>query len=280
MKIIRILLFILIMGFIIVFYQNIFSSNQLIETLVFNKNYGEGTIKEINRLVSLKTFSFQDTKDIKETGEVINTFVNIEAPLVYIYNTHDKEQYSSENNFSNLDATVVTASYLLQDQLKLYGINSIVEERSPVQAIKKENLEYLYTYSFSRTYLKEAIEKYPSLLYFIDLHRDGVNKNVSTTIIDGKSYAKLMFFLGTNHEYYEQNLNLVESLKTYLEENYTGILRKTFYREDPYNQDLMPNSFLIEVGGNYNNLDEVYNSAVALAKAIAFNINKGNKDYE
>ena len=41
-------------------------------------------------------------------------------PLIYIYNTHNKEEYK-ENNDYNIKATVITASYMLQDALKKYN---------------------------------------------------------------------------------------------------------------------------------------------------------------
>ena len=62
---------------------------------------------------------------------------------------------------------------------------------------------------------------------------------------------------------------LVKSLEEIIDKKYEGILRKTFIREDDdYNQDVSPNSFLIEVGGNYNTINEVYNSLKVLSYAI------------
>lgn len=217
-------------------------------------------------------------KKVESSKIAIDDLVNA-LPLIYIYNTHDKEEYTTLDYNLNLpDSNVKTASYILQEQLKLYDINSIVEERSPVEAVIKNNKEYKDTYYYSRNYFKETKEKYPSIKYFIDLHRDGVSKKASTAVIENKNYAKLMFFLGMGHSDSDKNYQLVKSLEEYINNKYSGLLRDTFIRKnDSYNQDLSPNSFLIEVGGNYNTIDEVYNSTLVLAETLAYYIGNNNE---
>lgn len=262
------------------FLNYIIKDTNLIDKIVFN-NIGllnskknNETLKEINRiviskqnenLINLLSFIKQNPNDNAVSLEISK------EPLVYIYNTHDKEDYvDSSSILYNTKSNVKTASYILQDKLKEYNINSIVEERSPTSEVSKNNLDYPYTYDYSRTYLKEAIEKYPSVKIFIDLHRDGVSRSVSTVEIDGVSYAKLMFFLGLGHKESDKNKKLVNDLENIINKKYDGLLRKTFIRKnDSYNQDLSPNSFLIEVGGNKNTIEEVYNSLEILAESIA-----------
>ena len=204
-----------------------------------------------------------DTPIIKEENK---------DPVIYIYNTHDKENYSKiglENY--NIDANVVTASYILQEQLKKYGIVSLVEERSPTSLVSKNKLEYKDTYDFSRKHALEIKEKYPSIKIFIDLHRDGVSKSISTANINEENYARLMFLLGMNHKESAKNLEFVKELENYLNNEYKGILRNTYFRKEyAYNQDISTKSFIIEVGGQDNTIEEVYNSMVAFADCLAY----------
>lgn len=204
-----------------------------------------------------------DTPIIKEENK---------DPVIYIYNTHDKENYSKiglENY--NIDANVVTASYILQEQLKKYGIVSLVEERSPTSLVSKNKLEYKDTYDFSRKHALEIKEKYPSIKIFIDLHRDGVSKSISTASINEENYARLMFLLGMNHKESAKNLEFVKELENYLNNEYKGILRNTYFRKEyAYNQDISTKSFIIEVGGQDNTIEEVYNSMVAFADCLAY----------
>lgn len=273
----KILVFIFVILSFYLFLNYLTKDTNLIKNLLFDKvsllnsEKNNETLKEINRIVISKQneslFKLLSIESNKKT-----TLVDLEqdSPLVYIYNTHDKENYvNPDYSIYNINCNVKTASYILQDKLKEYNINSIVEERSPTNEVSKNKLDYKYTYSYSRTYLEETIKNYPSVKIFIDLHRDGVKKEVSTAVINGKSYAKLMFFLGLGHENSKENQKLVNDLENIIKKDYKEILRNTFIREnDSYNQDLSPNSFLIEVGGNYNTIEEVYNSLDVLAYAI------------
>ena len=273
----KILVFIFVILSFYLFLNYLTKDTNLIKKILFDKvsllnsEKNNETLKEINRIVIYKQnenlFNLLSIESNKKT-----TLVDLEqdSPLVYIYNTHDKEDYvNPDYSIYNINCNVKTASYILQDKLKEYNINSIVEERSPTNEVSKNKLDYKYTYSYSRTYLEEAIKNYPSVKIFIDLHRDGVKKEVSTAVINGTSYAKLMFFLGLGHEKSKDNQKLVNDLENIIKKDYKEILRNTFIRKnDSYNQDLSPNSFLIEVGGNYNTIEEVYNSLDILAYAI------------
>ena len=83
--------------------------------------------------------------------------------------------------------------------------------------VNKNNEDYPMTYSYSRSYFEEAKKNYPSIKYFIDLHRDGVSKEVSTAAINDKKYAKLMFFLGLDHDDSNKNKQLVKDLESIID---------------------------------------------------------------
>ena len=119
--------------------------------------------------------------------------------------------------------------------------------------------------------MEDSIIKYPTLTYFIDIHRDGVSsKNIVTAKINEKNYAKLMFLIGTNRKNYKENEKIIKTLEKGLEESYKGITRNTYYQKSySYNQDFSDNTFLIEVGASQNTIDEVYNSMEALSNILA-----------
>ena len=202
-----------------------------------------------------------------------SSFVNLikkDDYKVYIYNTHDEEGYSNKGfEVYNTTPTVKLASYMLKDELKNLGINALVEERPVIKEIKKQGLPYYYSYDISNKYCKEIKEKYPSIIYFIDLHRDGIDKSLSTVTINDKAYAKMMFLLGMNHDDANKNLEVVTKLNNYLNDNYKGLMRSIYKRNDiTYYQELSSHNFIIEIGGQDNTYQEVYNSVKALAKAL------------
>ena len=214
--------------------------------------------------------SFQITDGYQEN---LISFVNLvkkDDYKVYIYNTHDEESYSNKGfELYNTTPTVKLASYMLKDELNNLGINALVEERPVIKEIKKQGLPYHYSYDISNKYCKEIKEKYPSIIYFIDLHRDGIDKSLSTVTINNKTYAKMMFLLGMKHNNSNKNLEVVTKLNNYLNDNYKGLMRNIYKRNDiTYYQYLDSHNFIIEVGGQDNTYQEVYNSIKAFAKAL------------
>ena len=202
-----------------------------------------------------------------------SSFVNLikkDDYKVYIYNTHDEEGYSNKGfELYNTTPTVKLASYMLKDELNNLGINALVEERPVIKEIKKQGLPYHYSYDISNKYCKEIKGKYPSIIYFIDLHRDGIDKSLSTVTINNKTYAKMMFLLGMKHSNSNKNLEVVTKLNNYLNDNYKGLMRNIYKRNDiTYYQYFDSHNFIIEVGGQDNTYQEVYNSIKAFAKAL------------
>ncbi len=267
--------------FLISFY--ITGSKILNTSLINYLIYDEEQISSIKYNNMLKEISKSIVNDVvKETtildnNIIINknnsSFVNLikkDDYKVYIYNTHDEEGYSNKGfEVYNTTPTVKLASYMLKDELKNLGINALVEERPVIKEIKKQGLPYYYSYDISNKYCKEIKEKYPSIIYFIDLHRDGIDKSLSTVTINGKAYAKMMFLLGMNHDDANKNLEVVTKLNNYLNDNYNGLMRSIYKRNDiTYYQELSSHNFIIEIGGQDNTYQEVYNSVKALAKAL------------
>lgn len=279
MKKIKFILFCLF--FLISFY--ITGSKILNTSLINYLIYDEEQISSIKYNNMLKEISKSIVNDVvKETtildnNIIINknnsSFVNLikkDDYKVYIYNTHDEEGYSNKGfEVYNTTPTVKLASYMLKDELKNLGINALVEERPVIKEIKKQGLPYYYSYDISNKYCKEIKEKYPSIIYFIDLHRDGIDKSLSTVTINDKAYAKMMFLLGMNHSNSNKNLEVVTKLNNYLNDNYKGLMRSIYKRNDiTYYQELSSHNFIIEIGGQDNTYQEVYNSVKALAKAL------------
>ncbi len=269
----RLYLFIVVVTFIYFFIYTFFTNDIIYKRLIYN-DYNEVNNLDLEEIIEDIFYSkyINVSKEEKNNKSTILK-PNKNLPIIYIYNTHDMEEYSSLNEIKvlGISENVVTASYMLQELLSSYGINSIVEEKSPTKEVKENNLSYPSTYTFSYNNAIDAKNKNKSLEYFIDLHRDGVKKEYSTVQIQNKSYAKIMFVLGMNHKNSEKNLELVNKLEEYLNNNYAGILRKTsVYDDSSYNQELSEKAFLVEMGGNENNLNEVFNSMKALANAIVW----------
>lgn len=208
----------------------------------------------------------------KETIKV-NNQINKE-PLVYIYNTHETESYQDKYlELYNIKPTVKTMSLILQDYLNNYQIPSIVENKSITDILRKNNWSYKYSYKASRLVIEETIKNTPSLKLIIDLHRDSSNLNKTLLEVNDKKYAKILFVVGKEHKKYESNYNLSNQLKYLLEEEIPGITRGITLKEGAgvngiYNQDISNNIILVELGGQYNEIEELNNTLEILSKVI------------
>lgn len=195
--------------------------------------------------------------------------VSSSKPVVYIYNTHQSEEYARGSlAYYNITPTVYMAANILKKELDGYGISSIVEDSSIKEILNDNGWKYNQSYYASKLCLENAKKRYDSLNYFIDVHRDSVSKVVE---INDVKYARMMFVVGMNHDGYEENSKLVVSLNNYLNEHYDGLMRDILYSpKNKYNQNFHHNTLLVEIGGPDNTIDEVYNSVLALSEAFYY----------
>lgn len=196
-----------------------------------------------------------------------------ENPIVYIYNTHQSEEYNRNNNFLyNITPTVLMASYIMREYLNDLGIPTLVETTNMSEVLKNNNWNYNSSYKASRLLLENARNLKPTLNYFIDLHRDSINYDLGTTTINNLKYAKVMFVMGTNYENTE-NLKMANAINTYLKNFDNSLSRGIILRDGTgtggiFNQNVSPNAILVEIGGPYNNISEVNNTLKVLSEAV------------
>lgn len=208
---------------------------------------------------------------IKREAKLSENIKNASAlgePLIYIYNTHQTEEYApgSLKNY-NITPTVYMAANILKGNLRENGINAIVEDSSLQKGLSERGLNYNGAYTLSYEWLTSAKERYPSVKYFIDLHRDSVS---SSTTINNYSYAKMMFVIGMNHDNYKKNEELMLKLNEFLNRGYKGLMREPFYgKNSRYNQHFNENVMLIEIGGPESTISEVSLSVKAFAESLS-----------
>lgn len=243
-----------------------------------------GTILDTGLNRSNFSFNILNPKDLISIGlntvfkdntmekvKTVKEHVNSSKPAVYIYTTHETESYSSSLIESyNIKYTVKIVSYLLSNYLKDLEVGTYVEESSFLEYKSALGVEDMNPYQVSRVFMLRRMEEHPSLSLFVDLHRDAVPKEESTVVIDGKSYAKLLFVVGSSHKNSQENLKAANKLNEYLDSTLSrGVIEKTSEEGDGiYNQDISTGAVLIEVGGSENTIEEVDATLKVLAEAI------------
>ena len=238
---------------------------------IANKTY------ELSNPVKLLSKEYNKYLDITETTPVIK---EENSPKIYLYNTHQTEEYqSSELLEFTIKPTVMINNYILEDIFNRNGLQTIVEERSIKEMLNNNNWKYSSSYKASRIYLEDTYKSNPSLEYFIDLHRDSLPHNKTYISIEGKDYAKIMFLVGLENPNYEKNLLLMEKINNKLNEYYPGLSKGILKKGGEgvngiYNQDFNKNVLLVEMGGYENTTTEVLNSSLAFAKCFMEAINE------
>ncbi len=239
-------------------------------TTIINKVFYTGNTEERSEPVS---------KHIKDPNPIVKN-----EPLVYIYNSHQLENYDgSDYEIYNITPNVMMASYILKEKLNDLGIPSIVEEGDITEFIRVNNWTHDYSYDASRYFIKEAKNKYPTLKFFIDIHRDAIKKKDGTANINGLNCAKILFVVGLEHKNYNLNLNLAKNLNKLITEKYPTLSRGVLTKKGKgvngiYNQDISPNTILLEIGGYQNTIDEVLNTITLISPIIKEHIDneRGN----
>lgn len=266
-KIILILL-ISFFSYIIINKINLFKSKKFIN-LLKNTSMNEINLKSIDMkgeyLINIGLSNFDKIKFDKITFKENEKTEKYLEPKIYIYNTHQTEEYKTIENY-NLTPTVHTASYILKDLLKEYNIGVIVEDSDLKTDMKKLGVNYNNAYQVSKYWLNNLNRN--DLKLYIDLHRDSIGHNLSNITVEGKDYAKIMFVMGNNYDY-KENLNVATKLVNEVEKINKDISRGIFTRKNSvYNQDFNKNCVLIEIGGPESSYESVSNSLKVLSLAI------------
>lgn len=201
--------------------------------------------------------------------------------VFFIYHTHSWESFlplipgaKSPNQASSPKVNVSLLGERLKNNLEANGIGAIDDKTNIGAELTKRNWNWGSSYKMSRLVVQDAIKQDKDLNYLIDIHRDDQRKNVTTTEINGQRYAKLYFIVGVENKNYRKNLALAKNLNSEIMKFNKGLTRGIFsknYKQGNgvYNQDLSPNSILIEVGGVDNTLPELYRTIDLLSDILS-----------
>ncbi len=199
------------------------------------------------------------------------------APLVLIYHTHGSEAYTlppgesyhSTGNYRSdeADVSVVGVGDEIADVLSSYGI-SVLHDRT-----RYDDPSYNAAYMRSGDALEQYLEKYPSLVYLLDIHRDAVQDG------DGNQFklvakedpraAQLSLVMGVNHNGWEENLKLAAAVQRTIQASYPTLMRPISLLNANYNQNFSRGAMLLEVGAAGNSPDEAKYAARLFAHGFA-----------
>ena len=231
-----------------------------------------------------KTLYHPNLEEIKNKQFI--TDLNSDGPLVLILHTHTSEAYLSPQAsclegsigreiYSNeKNRSVIAVGRALCDVLNQNGISTI-----QCTDHHGNNGTLQNSYQSAAVCIARYLEEYPSIQYVIDLHRDGILTEsgelvrVATTH-EGEAYGQVMAVVGTDgngteHPNWQSNLSLAIRLTEELEGEIENLCRSISLRNASYNQELAPNSLLLEIGSAGNSQEEAIRSAKLVGKVLA-----------
>lgn len=195
-------------------------------------------------------------------------------PIIYLYNTHDTEEYTP-TSFAEYSVipTVKLSDYILKEKLEAKGLNVLIEEKTIGSIRSSLGLNYAGSYKASRVLMEDAKKNNPSLKYFIDLHRDSISYEKTTLNYNNKKYAKIMFIVGLENQSYQGNLDFSSKISDNINRKVPGLSKGIYKKQGEgvngvYNQDFNERTILIEIGGPENTIDEVYETLLVLSESL------------
>ena len=210
---------------------------------------------------------------------------DLNSPQVLIIHTHGSEAYTlpkgesypSTGNYrtSDTSCSVVRIGDEIAAVLSSYGI-SVLHDRTLYD-------DPLYNDSYSRSEAGAAayLEKYPSLYYILDIHRDAVEdakgNQYKLVAEEDATIAQMSFVIGTNHDHWQENLALAVAVAENVQADYPTAMRPIILRNSRYNQHLTAGSLLVEVGAAGNSLDEALHAGRIFGAALAETILSAKK---
>lgn len=243
----------------------------------------DGVTDEYNN-VRVKNTNKTEIDIQKKLSEKLPLTVERDKPAVIIYHTHTTETYQM------LDRDFYAQGYLSRSNDK--NQNMIRVGKAITDEIEKQGFKVIHdttvydnpytgAYYRSEDAVKRLLEKNPSVVITLDIHRDAIQndsgvKTKPTAVINGKKAAQIMIISGCQEEgngitdlpEWEKNLTFALKLQQSMESLYPGLTRPVFFCARSYNMGLTPCSLLVEMGSDANTLDEAVYSGKMLGSAL------------
>lgn len=200
-------------------------------------------------------------------------------PKILIYHTHTTEAYTATKaspyvktgSFRTADASksVLAVGEALAERLRTHYGFCVIHDTTDHEPPSLKT-----AYERSEKTMRSYLEQYPSLILFIDIHRDASSDASDYVMVDGMPTARLMCVVGQGTKYeekpdFDRNYDLASKLTQHLRKIEKRLARDVRVKTGRYNQHVGSLSLLIEVGHNANTLEQALHAVPSLAECLA-----------
>ena len=262
---------------------------------IFEQTLGRKAATETYRGLLIKNV----TEDVKADYDLawqtqLPLSIDKTKPAVLLYHTHttegyemlDRDWYAADVTSRTEDASrnIVRVGTAIAEELERAGFIVLHDETV-------HDRKYNGAYDRSRATVQKYLDKYPSLVVTLDVHRDAIQQNNGVRIkpvctIAGKKAAQIMLIAGaeggkvTDFPDWRQNLGFALHLQDACETTATGLMRPIFFCHRKYNMDMTPCSLLVEFGSDANTLEEAVYAGRLFGRALSSLLNQYTTEQE
>lgn len=181
--------------------------------------------------------------------------------LIAMYSTHSDESYVPDDGAASKwkNAGIYDVGDSLKAALEKRGIETIYSKETflPHDAD---------AYTRSRRTAEELLKKGPDAL--LDIHRDAVPAEQYETEVNGEDISKVRLFVGRTNQNAAENKAFAQQIKAEADREYPGLVKDIFIGKGNYNQDLSPNSLLLEFGTHEIDKDKAQDATGYIAEVL------------
>ena len=179
------------------------------------------------------------------------------------------EEYEDTGSFRTADASVsvIRVGDELARVLSGYGI-SVLHDRALY-----DDPEYNGAYYRAEDAIEAYMEKYPSIGFILDVHRDALEDKAGhqykVVTREDPDCAQVSLVMGSSWEGWQENLKFAVAVQQHLTERYPTLMRPLTLRNSDYNEYFTPGSLLVEIGAAGNSLDEALKAVRVFGEGFA-----------
>ena len=205
-----------------------------------------------------------------------------EGPQVLIIHTHGSEAYTMPEGEAYEESDHRRTTDKEKNMVRVGDEIAAVLTDAGLSVLHDRELydypNYSGAYNRSLAAIEAYREKYPGIVYILDVHRDAVEDSAGNEYKllceEEPAAAQLEFVIGSSgggleHPEWRENLKLACAVQETLYAKYPTLMRPVTVRNSRYNQQVTTGSLLIEVGTAGNSLDEAISAARLFAAGFA-----------
>lgn len=230
-----------------------------------NKRY---KINIVNREDSTATATFDGVEELPSVEWLKSAFAVTTAAKaagerkIAIYCTHTDESYIPSDGTESNDngGGIIDVAESLKASLEKQGVTVAFDDSNHLPHDGG-------AYKRSRETAVSLMKAMPDAL--LDVHRDGIpDPDEYITTVDGEEVTKVRLLVGRSNANSASNKEFAKQIKAIADEQYPGLIKDIFIGKGSYNQDLSPQSVLLEFGTHTTSKERAERSTGMIATSI------------